>query len=98
MIACTSTLRLSSCLWCCRDNEFDQKTRQSLKHMNYVSAQLMKARDRGTHATYLHRLYAEGLEELENKRRQVRSGMSAAFSTITGCASFLSAAPTAWRC
>ena len=39
--------------------------------MNYVSAQLMRARDRGVHASYLHRLYAEGLEELQKKRRQV---------------------------
>jgi len=57
---------------CCRDNEFEEKTRASMKRMNYVSAQLMKGRDRGAHANYLHRLYAEGLEDLEKKRRQVR--------------------------
>ena len=43
--------------------------------MNFVSAQLMRARDRGVHASYLHRLYAEGLEELQKKRRQVCTDM-----------------------
>ena len=42
-----------------------------MKRMNYVSAQLMKGRDRGVHKNYLHRLYAEGLEDLDKKRRQV---------------------------
>ena len=41
--------------------------------MNYVSAQLMAGRDKGTHPSYLHRLYAEGLEAFEKKRRQVGS-------------------------
>ncbi|CAK0783303.1 hypothetical protein CVIRNUC_006502 [Coccomyxa viridis] len=54
-----------------RDTEYEQRTRASAKHMNYVSAQLMRARDRGVHASYLHRLYAEGLEELQKKRRQI---------------------------
>ena len=53
----------------CRDDEFEQKT--TMKRMNYVSAQLMKGRGRGTHKNYLHRLYAEGLEDLDKKRRQV---------------------------
>ncbi|CAL5220772.1 g2838 [Coccomyxa viridis] len=52
-----------------RDDEREQKT--SMKRMNYVSAQLMKGRDRGAHKNYLHRLYAEGLEDLEKKRRQI---------------------------
>ena len=53
----------------CRDDECEQKT--VMKRMNYVSAQLMKGRDRGIHKNYMHRLYAEGLEDLEKKRRQV---------------------------
>lgn len=57
----------------CRDNEFEQKTKASAKRMNYVSAQLMAGRDKGTHPSYLHRLYAEGLEAFEKKRRQVGS-------------------------
>lgn len=46
-----------------------------MKRMNYVSAQLMKGRDRGVHKNYMHRLYAEGLEDLEKKQRQVCSQM-----------------------
>ena len=51
----------------------EQKTKASAKRMNYVSAQLMAGRDKGTHPSYLHRLYAEGLEAFEKKRRQVQA-------------------------
>ena len=56
--------------------------------MNYVSAQLMRARDRGVHASYLHRLYAEGLEELQKKRRQVSADALKPLSCCSNCSGF----------
>lgn len=46
--------------------------RTARKGMNYVSAELMRARDAAGYSSYCERLYIEGLEELEKKKRLVR--------------------------
>lgn len=46
------------------------------KGMNYVSAELMRARDAAGYSSYCERLYAEGLEDLEKKKLKVRRSWS----------------------
>jgi hypothetical protein len=47
------------------------KMRSARKGMNYVSAELMRARDKAGFSSYGERLYMEGLEDLEKRKRLV---------------------------
>ncbi|EIE23420.1 hypothetical protein COCSUDRAFT_41669 [Coccomyxa subellipsoidea C-169] len=51
-----------------RDDEIDARMLSARKGMNYVSAELMRARDAAGYSSYCERLYAEGLEDLEKKK------------------------------
>ncbi|BDA47284.1 hypothetical protein COCOBI_10-1300 [Coccomyxa sp. Obi] len=53
-----------------RDAEIDMCMQSARKGMNFVSAELMRARDAGGFSSYCERLYAEGLEDLEKRRRR----------------------------
>ena len=54
-----------------RDAEIDMRMLSARKGMNFVSAELMRARDAAGYSSYCERLYAEGLEDLEKRRHKV---------------------------
>lgn len=54
-----------------RDAEIDMRMRTARKGMNFVSAELMRARDKGAFSSYGERLYVGGLEDLEKRKRMV---------------------------
>lgn len=64
------------CVLLARDAEIDMCMQSARKGMNFVSAELMRARDAAGYSSYCERLYAEGLEDLEKRRRRVRSPYS----------------------
>ena len=61
--------------WAARDAEIDLCMQSARKGMNFVSAELMRARDAAGYSSYCERLYAEGLEDLEKRKRRVRGAL-----------------------
>lgn len=62
----------------CRDEELERSMQPSQSTMTWVSAQMMRDRDRGEFENYGERLYVEGLLELERKKALVRGFPSCA--------------------